>query len=94
MSKLTSLIKKEFEQNQDLNTILTFKGIKLSELPNELKIKCIDYDFWEDDKINTKKLKSVFHTHNNIPRWHRIIVVCRIRPSIIRICNLFICSVI
>ncbi|MFK7059116.1 helicase-related protein [Flavobacterium oreochromis] len=58
MSKLTSLIKKEFEQNQDLNTILTFKGIKLSDLPDELKIKCIDYEFWEDDKINTKKLFS------------------------------------
>lgn len=58
MSKLTSLIKKEFDQNQDLNTILAFKGIKLSELPNDLKIKCIDYEFWDDDKINTNKLFS------------------------------------
>lgn len=58
MSKLTPLIQKAFDQNQDLNTIITFKGIKLSEVPSNLKEEFIDYSYWNEDKIDTTQLFS------------------------------------
>lgn len=52
MSELKTLIKKAYEKHEALHTIIAFKGIKLSDLPDNLKIKCIDYQSWENDKIN------------------------------------------
>ncbi|MFP9117170.1 helicase-related protein [Flavobacterium sp. RNTU_13] len=58
MSKLTPLIQKAFDQNQELNSIITFKGIKLSEVPSNLKEKFIDYSYWSEDKIDSTQLFS------------------------------------
>lgn len=58
MNKLASLLKKTFQKNESFHALIAFKGIKLAVLPNELKEKCIDYSFWENDKINDEVLYS------------------------------------
>lgn len=58
MSKFTSLIQTTFEKNISPNTIIAFKGIKLGDMPDGLKEKCIDFSFWENNKIKDEILFS------------------------------------
>src|SRR5690606_25677135 len=69
MNKLATLLNKAFQKNESFHALIAFKGINLAELPNELKEKCIDYSFWENDKINDEVLfskKAKLHLINEL----------------------------
>ncbi|WP_181456866.1 helicase-related protein [Flavobacterium lacus] len=69
MSKIATLVRKKFEEYSTPNSIISFKGIKLCDIPNELKEKYIDFPFWVNDKIDDKILfskKSKLHLLNEL----------------------------
>lgn len=69
MSRLTDLLEKIFLKNEKSNYLIAFKGIKLSDLPEYLKVKCIDFSFWKNDKIIDDELfskKAKLHLINEL----------------------------
>jgi len=55
---ISDLINKAFIKYKTPHTVLSFKGIKLEELPKGLAEEHIDFMFWKDLKIDEKQLFS------------------------------------
>ena len=58
IESISKLILKAFNQNNKPGNLLSFKGIKLSDIPEQLKEQFVDKDFWKGDKIDEEKLFS------------------------------------
>ena len=55
---ISDLIKEAFLKYKSPNTILSFKGIELKDIPNDLIEQHIDFRFWKDLKIDENQIFS------------------------------------